>query len=70
MAFNELNTVEHFIIQKLSGVNLNAPPPVSGRVGMPAAPPYGTFPWVYKKAEDLKRPSDQVMLEGENFSTL
>ena len=42
MAFNELNTVEHFIIQKLSGVNLNAPPPVSGRVGMPAAPHYGT----------------------------
>ena len=65
MAFNELNAVEHFIIQKLSGVNLNAPPPVSGRVGMPAAPPYGTFPWVYKKSEDLKRPADQVMLEGE-----
>ncbi len=24
MSFNELNSVEHYIIQKLSGVNLNA----------------------------------------------
>lgn len=29
MSFNELNSVEHFIIQKPSGVNLNAADPTS-----------------------------------------
>jgi len=29
MSFNELNAVEHFIIQKLSGKNLNAADPMS-----------------------------------------
>jgi hypothetical protein len=27
MPFNELNSVEHFLIHQLSGVNLNQPPP-------------------------------------------
>ena len=42
MAFNELNAVDHFIMRKLSGGDLDVPPPASGRVGMPAALPYGT----------------------------
>ena len=29
MSFNELNAVEHFIIQKLSGKNLNAADPMA-----------------------------------------
>ncbi len=32
MSFNELNAVEHFIIQKLSGKNLNAADPTSSLV--------------------------------------
>lgn len=29
MSFNELNSVEHYIVSKLSGVNLNAAAPSS-----------------------------------------
>ena len=29
MSFNELNSVERYIVSKLSGVNLNAPDPTS-----------------------------------------
>lgn len=32
MSFNELNAVEHFIIQKLSGKNLNSADPTSSVV--------------------------------------
>jgi type I restriction enzyme R subunit len=64
MSFNELNTVEHYIIQKLSGVNLNASAPSSSVVKEDAAI-YGSFPWQYRSAEALNRPTDQVLLEGE-----
>ena len=63
MSFNELNAVEHFIIQKLSGKNLNAADPTSSVVKDDEAV-YGTFPWKYRSAAQLARPSDQVMLEG------
>jgi len=46
MSFNELNSVEHFIIQKLSGKNLNAVDPMSSMV-MEDPPVYGSFPWKY-----------------------
>jgi type I restriction enzyme, R subunit len=64
MSFTELNAVEHFIIQKLSGKNLNADDPASSVVKDDEAV-YGSFPWKYQSAAALKRPSDQVMLDGE-----
>ncbi|MGJ8697220.1 MAG: type I restriction endonuclease subunit R [Verrucomicrobiaceae bacterium] len=64
MSFNELNSVEHYIIQKLSGVNLNAADSTSPVV-KEAAAVYGSFPWKYRSAEELNRPTDQVLLEGE-----
>lgn len=41
MAFNELNSAEHYIIHQLSGVNLNARGVQEGRTG------YGAN-WVYQ----------------------
>ena len=64
MSFNELNSVEHYIIQKLSGVNLNAVE-ASSSVVKEDATPYGSFRWQYRAAEELNRPTDQVLLEGE-----
>ena len=64
MSFNELNSVEHYIIQKLSGVNLNAAASTSSAVKEDAAV-HGSFPWQYRSAEALNRPTDQVLLEGE-----
>jgi type I restriction enzyme R subunit len=64
MSFNELNSVEHYIIQKLSGVNLNAADPTSPVVKEDAAA-YGSSPWQYRSAAELNRSTDQVLLEGE-----
>lgn len=64
MSFNELNAVEHFIIQKLSGVNLNAAGPASSVVKEDETI-YGSYPWKYRSAAELNRPSDQVLLESE-----
>ena len=58
MAFNELNSVEHYIIHKLSGINLN---------NDGAAEPdqtYGKW-WEYKSATDLKRNVNEVLNEEE-----
>jgi hypothetical protein len=44
MAFNEQNTVEHFIIHQLTGVNLNA---VQGNVVKENAVEYDTVKWKY-----------------------
>lgn len=63
MSFTELNSVEHFIIQKLSGVNLNADEAKVPVVKEDAV--YGSFPWEYRSAAELNRPTDQVLLEGE-----
>jgi hypothetical protein len=49
MSFNELNAVEHFIIQKLSGKNLNAADPTSS-VAKDDEAVYGSFPWKYQSA--------------------
>ncbi len=64
MSLNELNSVERYIIQKLSGVNLNTTEPSSSVVKEPETP-YGSFPWQYRSAEALNRPTDQVLLESE-----
>ena len=56
-------SVEHYIIQKLSGANLNAPTPAATVHESEAV--YGSFPWQYRSASDLNRPTDQIMLEAE-----
>ncbi|MFN5318539.1 MAG: type I restriction endonuclease subunit R, partial [Bacteroidia bacterium] len=58
MAFNELNSVEHFIIHQLSGVNLNSSELQEPKVG------YGTQ-WHYKSAAELNRSVNEVLIEQE-----
>jgi len=58
MAFNELNSVEHYIIHRLSGVNLNA-----GGVQEPKTG-YGAD-WVYKAAGEIQRGVNEVLVEPE-----
>jgi type I restriction enzyme R subunit len=63
MAFNEQNTVEHFIIHQLSGVNLNA---VQGNVVREDSVPYdGEVKWKYIQADLLLRDITDVLLEKE-----
>ncbi len=58
MAFNELNSVEHYIIHQLSGVNLNATEFEERK------PTYGAT-WVYKSAQELQRGVNEVLIETE-----
>jgi type I restriction enzyme R subunit len=58
MSFNELNSVEHYIIHQLSGLNLN-----SGIFSEPA-PAYGVQ-WVYISPNELNRSVNEVLLEQE-----
>ena len=58
MGFNELNSVEHYIIHQLSGLNLNTKEvqqPISG---------YGVQ-WVFKSSEELQRSVNEVLVEPE-----
>ena len=64
MSFNELNSVEHYIVNKLSGVNLNTSDATPSTL-KEDEPPYGSFLWQYRSAAELNRPTDQVLLEGE-----
>lgn len=59
MSFNELNSVEHFIIRQLTGVNLNA-----GGVLEPVSQ-YGSSMWKYIPAEKLNREITEVLIESE-----
>lgn len=63
MSFNELNSVEHFIIHRLTGVNLNN---VHGNsvVQEPVAE-YDTVKWKYLQSDLLKREITDILLEGE-----
>lgn len=58
MGFNELNSVEHFIVQQLTGVNLNhqSSEPVVH---------YHSLNWEYKSPESLKREITEVLIESE-----
>lgn len=58
MGFNELNSVEYYIIKKLTGLNLN-----SGVVSEPYSP-YGVK-WEYRSADELNRSVNEVLLEKE-----
>jgi type I restriction enzyme R subunit len=58
MAFNELNSVEHYIIHQLSGVNLNAVGVQEGKAA------YGAT-WMYKSANEIQRGVNEVLVESE-----
>ena len=58
MSFNELNSVEHFIIHHLTGVNLN-----NNTVAEPKAV-YGTQ-WQFVSPNNLQRSVNEVLLEHE-----
>jgi type I restriction enzyme R subunit len=58
MSFNELNSVEHYIIHQLSGVNLNA------AVWQEPQAAYGAT-WKYVSANELQRGVNEVMVESE-----
>ncbi|MBT5268605.1 MAG: HsdR family type I site-specific deoxyribonuclease, partial [Candidatus Marinimicrobia bacterium] len=59
MTFTELNAVEYYFIQRLSGVNLNAI-----NKGEESKPVYGAT-WQYIPAQDLNRSVNEVLLEQD-----
>jgi len=63
MSFNELNSVEHYIIHQLSQVNLN------GNEFGESRPVYGSQ-WIYKSPSELNRSVNEVLLESELKSAL
>ena len=58
MGFNELNSVEHYIVHQLSGVNLNDSNAAEPKVG------YGVQ-WEFKSADQLQRTVNEVLVESE-----
>jgi type I restriction enzyme R subunit len=56
MSFNELNSVENYIIHQLSGINLN------GNIVSEPQSKYG-IGWKYKSKADLNRSVNEVLLE-------
>ena len=63
MSFNELNSVENYIIKQLTGVNLNTNE-VSEDTSL-----YGGF-WQYKSAQELQRSVNEVLIEGDLKASL
>jgi len=59
MAFTELNSVEHYIINQLTGVNLNL-----GQVAEKPMQPYGAE-WQFQSPEQLGRGVNEVMVESQ-----
>ena len=58
MSFNELNSVEHYIVKQISGVNLNHAHWAEDQM------PYG-FHWQYKPSAAIARGVNEVLVEGE-----
>lgn len=58
MGFTELNSVEHYIVNQLTGVNLNKGGVHEQKVG------YGTQ-WTYKSAQEIERGVNEVLEESE-----
>jgi type I restriction enzyme R subunit len=58
MGFNELNSVEHYIIHQLTGSNLNNNIMDESKVG------YGAQ-WQFVAPNDLQRSENEVLLEQE-----
>ena len=67
MTFNEKNSVEHFIIHNLTGVNLN-----NARGGMvkEESVGYGDVKWKYVQSELLQREMTDVFVEKELIDAL
>ena len=63
MGFNELNSVEHYIINQLTGVNLN-----SNLLNEPLI--RNATEWVYKSATDLNRSVNEVLIEKDLIEAL
>ena len=63
MGFNELNSVEHFFVHRLTGVNLNEAK--SGNAVEEPIPAYDAVRWRYVPSELLKRDITEVLLEKE-----
>lgn len=63
MGFNELNSVEHFFVHRLTGVNLNEVK--SGSSVEQPIPQYDSVKWRYVPSELLKRDITEVLLEKE-----
>ena len=61
MAFNELNSVEHYIINQLSGVNLNE----NG-----SSEYLENHQWTYKNSDQLNRSIDDALIESEVKASL
>ena len=58
MSFTELNSVEHYIVHQLTGVNLNSSNELS-------EPPKAYGPeWIYKSPSELERGVNEVMVES------
>ena len=56
MAFNELNSVEHFIIHQLSGVNLNTGTSDDS---------LESYKWIYRTSDQINRGVKEVLVESE-----
>jgi type I restriction enzyme R subunit len=61
MPFNELNSVEHYIIHQLTGVNLNRK---AENKSAELQAPYG-IGWEYASSEQIDRGVNEVLLESE-----
>lgn len=64
MGFTELNSVEHYIIDQMSGVNLNQDTHVEQLRKTYAGE------WVYQSPDELKRSVNEVLLESELKTSL
>ena len=58
MGFNELNSVEHYIVHQLNGVNLNNIEVQNSK------PTYGAQ-WEYKTSDETRRGVNEVLIESE-----
>ena len=56
MTFNELNSVEHYIIHKLSGVNINANFSDDN---------LESYKWIYKTPDQINRGINDVIVEED-----
>lgn len=58
MSFTELNSVEHYIIHQLTGVNLNNP-------SLKDAPPKYGAQWIFKPSQEINRGVNEVLVEED-----
>jgi hypothetical protein len=62
VTFNELNSVEHYIIHQLSGINLNT------QAFSEAEMHYGSN-WQYVSPQGLSRSVNEVLMEAASFAS-